>query len=506
MFRSTILQLFIVLLISTPSINQGQTCEGNLGENIFTNGDFGSGSANVLQNDPQIAPGYIYETNPPPQDGKYTITNYTGFWNLFEGWISIRDNSADPQGYMMVVNASYEPGLFYSQEITGLCENTVYEFTADIINLLATGSNMIKPDVSFLLNGAEMYTTGEIPENETWQTYGFTFETYSGQNQLNLSLRNNAPGGLGNDLAIDNISFRPCGPEATIVPNNAQIICADNDPVILEAELLNNSYPDPVFQWQLSIDGGVSWNNIENAHETSYTHTNLMPGNYQYRYLVANGNVNLNNYKCRISSEVKEILVLPKYTYYSDTVCQGLSVDFGDTIYGTTGVYYDSLLNFLGCDSIIVLELTVMPGDDIYATHTLSNPPCAASNSATFYIDSVYNGYSPYYLNFDGYIYSISENINDLGEGVYYYEITDKYGCSYSDSIIIQPSGFFTINLGEDMAVELGQTVHLVPNASIDIDNYLWYPSHISNCSSNCTEVIFTPTQTMLSIRFLSRS
>ncbi|MDH3648395.1 MAG: hypothetical protein OEQ53_01875 [Saprospiraceae bacterium] len=56
----------------------GQICSGSLGENIFIEGDFGSGSANFLAMDPAVAPGYVYTTNPPPNDGFYTITNNTG--------------------------------------------------------------------------------------------------------------------------------------------------------------------------------------------------------------------------------------------------------------------------------------------------------------------------------------------------------------------------------------------------------------------------------------------
>lgn len=486
----------IVLIIVTLNL-EAQICNGNLGQNIFTNGDFGSGTSNVLQTNPQIAPGYIYETNPPPQDGKYTITNSTGVWNLFDGWISTYDNSPDPYGYMMVVNASYEPGLFYSQAIEGLCENTVYEFSADIINLIGPGWNMIKPDVSFLLNGVEMYSTGDIPENRTWETYGFTFETHSGQTSINLSLRNNAPGGMGNDLAIDNISFRPCGPEAIISPNENTIICENGDPVEMVAELLDNTYPSPVFQWQYSDDNGQTWTNIPGATSNNFTHSDNSPGSYYYRYLVANGNVNLDNYKCRIASTEKIITVIPKYTNFTDTICNGLGKDFAGSTYYTTGIYYDSLLNFLGCDSIIVLNLYVTPDEPMYSIANIHNPPCEDGVTAFFQIDTIYNGKDPFNFVFDGTNYNINHRIENLPPGDYYYSITDRYGCYYEDSATIYPSGSFTIDLGNDITVELGESIHLVPESSIEIDNYLWSPEGVNNCEVNCTELEFTPTESV---------
>jgi hypothetical protein len=49
--------------------------------------------------------------------------------------------------------------------------------------------------VSFLLDGVVKYNTGDIPQDEKWHTYGFTFVTGPGQFSLTLTLQNNAPGG-----------------------------------------------------------------------------------------------------------------------------------------------------------------------------------------------------------------------------------------------------------------------------------------------------------------------
>jgi len=123
--------LFIILFLFLAINISGQICQGSLGINIFQEGDFGKGNSNVLQVDPQIAPGYKYHKNPPPNDGYYSIANNTSSWGSFANtyWVNVGDNSADPKGYMMVVNASYDPGLFYRQEVDGLCDNTLYVFS-----------------------------------------------------------------------------------------------------------------------------------------------------------------------------------------------------------------------------------------------------------------------------------------------------------------------------------------------------------------------------------------
>jgi len=53
----------------------GQVCQGNFGNNIFDSGNFGVGTSQVLQTDPNLAPGYIYTTNLPLSNGFYTIVN-----------------------------------------------------------------------------------------------------------------------------------------------------------------------------------------------------------------------------------------------------------------------------------------------------------------------------------------------------------------------------------------------------------------------------------------------
>ncbi|HHB52050.1 MAG TPA: hypothetical protein ENK75_03255, partial [Saprospiraceae bacterium] len=259
-----------------------------MGENIFEAGDFGSGIANNVAIDPMIAPGFIYNVNPPPHDGDYILTNDMNQWNyVYPTWLKITDNSNDPNGYMMVVNASYSPGLFYEQEITGLCGNTLYVFSADIFNLIRTGTNLIKPDISFRINGIAAFTTGEIPEDQQWHTYGFTFTTGPGQEVITLSLRNNAPGGNGNDLALDNIPFRPCGDEAQILPMEVANICEDGDPIALNATVIGDQFDTPVFQWQQSFDEGETWVDMVGENTPTYLHTALEGGFYYYRYLLA---------------------------------------------------------------------------------------------------------------------------------------------------------------------------------------------------------------------------
>jgi gliding motility-associated-like protein len=258
-----------------------QLCPGPTGPNLFPEGDFGSGSANILQIDPGIAPGYMYTTNPPPIDGDYCITNDISIWNFGWSWHLIQDNSTDPNGYMMVVNASYDSGLFYEYYVDGLCENATYVFSCDIFNL-ADGSDHIKPNVSFLIDGVDSYNTGDVPNSGAWETYGFLFTTGPGQTAVNLSLMNNADGGYGNDLAIDNITFSQCGPEA-ILPQQEDMGYFESYCQGLEVQFDNLSYGTSVYQWDFGVDG--TDDDVATGFLPSYTYP--APGTYTVM-LIAN--------------------------------------------------------------------------------------------------------------------------------------------------------------------------------------------------------------------------
>lgn len=472
---------------SPISFRMNTTCTGSLGENIFSDGDFGSGSANIPTNDPGIAPGYTYARSGPPMDGFYLITNNTGAWpNLYASWIRTQDNSDDPNGYMMVVNASFSPGLFYQQEITGLCENTLYEFSADIINIVSQGTqNHILPNVSFLINGQEAFSTGNIPQDNKWNTYGFTFTTDPGTTTLTLSIRNNAPGGFGNDLALDNITFRACGPDAVITPVGINYVCVDADPVAITAEVFNSPFAQDFIQWESSIDGGLTWEVINGASGLTYTIDNFASGTYLYRFQLAASPENLNNDKCRVLSETATIIVLPLEYEITDTICAGLNYSVGTSIYTESGVYRDSLQSSIGCDSIVTLNLTVLPDPMITAELNITSPVCAADGTGSIIINSVRNGYPPYLYQLDNGVPQSQNAFVQLDTTDYILTITDRFGCSSVQAVNIPTPPLLEVDLGENQVVQLGESLTLSAISNYTDLSYSWTPNEILSCL-NC--------------------
>ncbi|PNY82379.1 Ig-like domain-containing protein [Deinococcus koreensis] len=239
------------LALGTPAAAQaGNACTlkgGTLTTNLFQNGGtFGTIQGGVLAT-PTRSPlsgnrtGYTFNTRPAtasgnysPEDGEYEIANST--FNRRDGaWHKLSDHtgsagaasSGNVNGQMMVVNASFSPGVFY-QETLNVVRNTNYNFGLWIVNLIAQSAGAIRPDVSLEVDrigvdddnnpatadGAEgqtIATTGPISYSAAVNWFEKSGLLNSGDaTRITVRFRNSAPGGGGNDLAIDDLSFTTC--------------------------------------------------------------------------------------------------------------------------------------------------------------------------------------------------------------------------------------------------------------------------------------------------------
>ena len=499
MFKHIYLLLIFCWLCPTTII-YSQICTGNLGDNIFELGDFNEGIANIPEKPEGIISTYNYVFSGPPSDGNFTITNNTAVWvNLYSSWMKTGDNSDNPDGYFMVVNADYTPGIFYEQIIEGLCENTLYTFSADILNLVKTGTpDHTLPNVSFLLGDEEKYSTGDIGQTEKWNTYGFTFTTGEGVTSMKLSLRNNAPGGYGNDLAIDNVTFRPCGPVAEILPKDIANICEDGDPIEINATVNGNQYGEGAFQWQQSFDGGQTWENIEQATENTFEHTEKAAGFYYYHYLLANGSENLTNTKCRVNSNVKIIQVVPKFWDIERTICAGLSFEVGDASYDKTGVYTDSLISSIGCDSIVTLDLRVVDDEVIQPVILTTDPICAGMTGGAIDIPHIKNIHPPFQIQMGDKTVTSLVRFVELSAGTYEIFMEDAIGCTFDTVLQLIDPEPFKIDLGEDVWIDLGESVTINPSTNYPITQFQWSPIQEESCENDCFDATFLPTSSQI--------
>ncbi|MFX0556516.1 T9SS type B sorting domain-containing protein [Maribacter sp. CXY002] len=268
---------------------------------------------------------YIY-SNGYPLDGSYTITNGT-FGNPYD-WHQTEDHTiGDVNGKALIVNAGVDPGEFYRTVITGLCQNTTYEFSAWLINLVIANSfcsgqpgGTIPINVTFEISNAldtvvlSTGNTGPITEAGTpnWNQYGLVFNT-GNQTSVILKMINNGTGGCGNDLAIDDIEFKSCGDSASTLDsggNTSLSLCISATPYILQLNATPDGsvYNTPVFQWQESTNGTI-WNDINGANNQTLNASITTSG--FYRAKIAEDSANLNNNLCISFSDVYPVTVNP---------------------------------------------------------------------------------------------------------------------------------------------------------------------------------------------------
>ena len=341
----------VFICLCTQTHIKAQVCTGSLGD-VVVNVDFGSGPN---PGSPLSGAGttYNFTSTSCPDDGSYTVVNSTS--GCFGGtWHFVTEDHTpnDVDGYMMLVNASYTPGDFYVDTVRNLCANTTYEFAAWITNVLlptACSPNPIFPKLVFNIETVTgtilgTYSTGDIggSSSPTWTQYGLFFKTPANTNAVVIRLTNTAPGGCGNDLALDDITFRPCGPAVSLSGNNNQSIfdfCKGSaSPVNLSVNI-GSGYTTPFFQWQKSTDNGITWVDIVGANTVSYQANNTAIGVYQYRLMVADGS-NISIPSCRIASNVVTITIrdLPVVTASNDgPVCENTTINLS----AGGGVMYD---------------------------------------------------------------------------------------------------------------------------------------------------------------------
>jgi gliding motility-associated-like protein len=203
-------------------------------------------------------------------------------------------------------------------KVSGLCPNTTYEFAAWMVNVLRRSG--IKPNISFSIESTtgtvlKKFTTGDIVETPTaeWKQYGFFFVTPPADTEIVLRLTNNAPGGNGNDIGLDDITFRPCGPSivSSIQGFSDTVSSCEGQPNSYNFNAtVSAGFGAPLYQWQQSLDSGLSWQDIPGANTLSYFRPGSSTGLFLYRLTITEQSA-AGIAACRIASNNLSVFVHP---------------------------------------------------------------------------------------------------------------------------------------------------------------------------------------------------
>jgi len=251
-------------------------------------------------------------------------------------------------GYMVVINAAYRTDTAFLDTVKNLCPNTYYEYSAWFRNICkrcsgdSTGkspttagyvptvagpvgladSSGVHPNLTFNINGNDYYTTGDVLYTGQWIKKGFTFLTTG--TQMIINIRNNAPGGGGNDWAMDDIGVATCTPNLVLNPATPTVNVCYGDGQSLSADVKSffNNYTE--YTWERSSDNGVSYTPVGFSgsgtpvfNGTEYVYTAGGPSfigdsttnNNIYRLRVASSPTNLSDPSCSFAA-IRTVQVL----------------------------------------------------------------------------------------------------------------------------------------------------------------------------------------------------
>ena len=487
-------------------------CTGSLGDPIV-NITFGSGSnpGAALQ---AATTGYNFTANDCPPDGSYTVRNNTTACNG-NTWHTLNaDHTGNANGYFMLINASNSPSDFYVDTVRNLCPNSTYEFAAWIINVLnasGCGGNGNRPFITFTIektDGTLIYSfnTGNIQISATpmWIQYKDFFTTPLGVTDVVLRMRNNAPGGCGNDLALDDITFRRCGP--LIAPNiiglNTTIanFCQGISQTYNITALLSAGFVNPVYQWQLSLNGNA-FMDIAGANSLSYA-VNFLPTNtvglYKYRLAVSElGTQSILN--CRLVSDPITITINPSPIIIIDgklNLCQGeniLLTATGADAYTwigpnsftnntntvqisniniiNAGTYTATGTNSAGCQ-VSLSKIVVINPKPLATVTFLDTSICVNSNVRL--IASGGSGYNWFpVINISSTVVN-NPVVNPKDSIKYFVEVTNLLGCKDTASVNINVIKLPIVNAGADQVLIGNSIVQLAGSITGSYTNYFW--------------------------------
>ena len=259
-------------------------------------------------------------------------------------------SATNPCGYLLAVNAAYRSDKAFEYTVNGSCTETYYEVSAWFKNLCykcgcdvngkgsgdnsgppyyiptASGdSSGVRPNIAMQIDGIDYYTTGELVYQglggtqsgsdtlNNWVRRAFVFKTSTTQTSFKITFKNLAPGGGGNDWAIDDIGLRTCYPTSLYAPPNPIVYIGDTLRLTDTVRSYYNNYNFYKWQRKPALPAASPWADIPGFsgvatptlnpvyNQWEYTQSYTIPGTMTlavnagdlYRMVVASNLINL---------------------------------------------------------------------------------------------------------------------------------------------------------------------------------------------------------------------
>lgn len=216
------------------TVENDPSCTTKIERVIFTE-TFGAGARTstpytnyCYEDGTGTTPCTVFPGNVNINDGEYALIDNPATAHIH--WTSFTDHTGDPNGRMMAINASFTPDEFYRRSVT-VSPGSNVEVDFWLQNNITSAP--IKPNVSLDLYNPLGVLVGTVSTGNINVTgwVQFKLSINAGQNtNLDVVLRNNGPGGNGNDLSLDDIVIKEtvCDSDGDGIPNTEDLD-SDND-------------------------------------------------------------------------------------------------------------------------------------------------------------------------------------------------------------------------------------------------------------------------------------
>lgn len=227
----TLIMITALMAAELPVFSQ--TCNN---ESVQFTETFGQGQGSTSL--PAGRTNYNYNGSSSLSDGDYELHRNS---QSRPEWHESSDHTGNYRGRMMITNASYTPGEFYRDTVYGLSAASTFNVYLYAMNVNTVGTcspNPILPRLQLIVesyNSNGTFTqiasiiSDDLPQtqNPTWVRISGLFNLPAGVTSVRYRILNNATGGCGNDVAIDDITFSQCA--YTILPVRGMSLRAHNE-------------------------------------------------------------------------------------------------------------------------------------------------------------------------------------------------------------------------------------------------------------------------------------
>jgi gliding motility-associated-like protein len=157
----------------------------------------------------------------------------------------------------------------------------------------------------------------------------------------------------------------------------------------------------------------------------------------------------------------------------------------------TSGNYSVTVTDLSGCSLIGNFEMIAPTALNLIGD--FSNPICDGPSTGSINIVQYSGGIAPYTFSLDGNNFTSGLLFENLTEGIYELQMMDANGCVFSITETLVSPQIPTIDLGENVVINLGETYTFQTTFNnINLQEISWTPSNSFDCS-DCLSPTFLP-------------